>query len=354
MSSTSSPAGTVLARPAVTVLDTREMPWEGTEWVLPRALHRVLSRDDEGDGVVYQRFLTAWTPDPGISSSGYRLAHEQYLCLEGEFSHHERGLDGADDELITFREGVWMDRAPGSLTSGVVDVPVGVKGLGWMVVQDDAYVGLGESAALVRELPHPERAAVDPPPSGGDRAARHDPAAGVRLVTDFVRVVDAREMSWEDHPLLPGARLKALSRRADGDPTVAIVGIPAGRYPAEALPWRGTNDFRELTYVLEGELRVREYDGPDDDEGTPLVLREGYWVDRRPGSVFGFDAGECTPSGVTYLTVRLRDDTTLVKERDKYVGWTRTLNAGTRSPSPVSTLEELHALRAARRSGAGA
>jgi hypothetical protein len=354
MKSIPTPAGTVIARADVTVLDTREMPWEGTDWVLPRALQRVLSSDDDGDGVVYQRFLTAWTPDPAISSSGYRLAHEQYLCLEGEFSHHERGVDGEDDELVVFREGVWMDRAPGSLTSGVVDVPVGVKGLGWMVVEDDAYVGLRESASLVRDLPHPQRAVVDPPPSGGDRAARHDPAAGIRLTTDFVRVVDSREMTWEDHPLLPGARLKALSRRADGDPTVAIVGIPAGPYPAAMLPWRGTNDFRELLYVLEGELHLRQYDGPDDDEGIPVVLREGFWVDRRPGSVFGFDAGECTPSGVTYLTFRLRDDATLVKERDKYVTWTRTLNAGTRSPSPVSTMDELRVLRGTRRTEADA
>lgn len=344
-------AGVVLDRPDVTVLDTREMAWEGTDWVLPRALQRVLARDAEGDGVVYQRFLTAWTPDPAKDSSGFRLAHEFYFCLEGQFSHYERGFAGAPDELIVFREGMWMDRAPGSLTSGATDVPVGVKGMGWMIVQDDGYLGLAEGPAT--PLPLPGAAPAAPPTTVGDRAARRDPAAGVRLETDFVRLLDTRDMDWEDHPLLPGARLKALSRRADGDPTVMLLGIPAGPYPAPALPWREQAGHRELSYVLEGELHLRQYAGPDDAVGEPLVLREGFWVDRRPGSVYGFDAGESTPSGAVILTFRLRSATTLVKERDKYQVFTRTLDAGTKSLSPVATREELDALRADRRAAAG-
>lgn len=332
-------AGVVVSRPDLTVLDTRELPWEGVAAALPRVLAKPLSVDADGDATVHQRWMTDWSPDPAKTTNGFRLAREYYFCLSGSFSHYERDVEGGHDELIVFTQGVWMDRAPGSLTSGATEVPVGVKGLGWLSTGDDSYVGLMESAELTDTLSGPSWPAaastLDNWPS--------DPT-GVRLRTDFTTVLDSRALPWQPHPLLPGVRYKALSRRG-GEPTIHILGLPAGPAPAGLAGWRGSHRYRELTYVLEGELRLRVFAGPHDADGEELVLREGYWIDRRPGSVYGFGDGELTPSGCVLLTVRLRAGVELIKEKDKYLTWTRTLTAGPARLAPAATPEELARLR---------
>ena len=320
------------------------MEWDATSWVLPRALARVLSYDEDGDAVIHERCLTAWTPPPEADSSGYRFAREFYFCLEGEFSHYERCLDGNADDLVVFRPGVWMDRLPGSVTSGIVDVPLAVTGLGWLTADEDPYVGLRESAGLTDTLTGVVTSSHAPAPPDGD-AGGDAGAPGCLLDTAFTSVWDSRDMDWEDHPLAPGARIKALSRRDDGDPTVMVCGIPAGPYPGLRLPWRGRHAYREFTYVLEGELRMRLFSDENDLEGETVVLREGYWMDRAPGSVYGYDAQECTPSGCTLLSFRLRPGVRLVKERDKYQTYTRTLHTAGRSLSPPGSREELARLR---------
>ncbi len=343
----------MIDRPDISIRDTRAMPWEATSWVLPRALARVLVCDEDGDAVVQQRCLTAWTPPPERDSSGYRLAREAYFCLQGQFSHYECDVDGGTDDLVVFRPGVWMDRLPGSVTSGIVDVPLAVTGIGWLTDEDDPYVGLQEAAEMTETL---EGASVAHAATGSAASAashgtfervgggRAEPA-GLRLATPYTSVWSSADMDWEDHPAAPGVRIKALSRRVDGDPTVMILGIPAGPHQGYELPWRGRHSYRELSYVLEGELRMRLFKDQDDREGEAVVLHEGYWIDRSPGSVYGYDAEESTPSGCTLLTFRLRSGVTLIKDRDKYHRYTRTLRTAGDSLSTTGSLEELGRLR---------
>ncbi|WP_181782702.1 hypothetical protein [Pseudonocardia pini] len=319
------------------VVDTRALPWRGTDAPTPRVLSRTLARDAEGDAVVDERWMTAWSPTS--TTHGYRLVHEYYLCLAGEFTHNERDPETGRDTPVVFRPGTWMDRSPGSLTSGALAVPQSVRGIGWLTRGPDPYVGLAEAASLTTTL--------DGSPVAPDTA--HEAAgeqAGVVLANGYTTVLDSHAMPWAPSAGLPGARERVLSRRLDGDAGVVLLGIPAGPAPwGGGDGWRGHHDFREFWLVLEGELTVRLHDGPGDRTGVPVTLGEGHWLDRPPGAVWGVDPGEATPTGATILSVRLRRDTVLPKERDKHAVWTRTVDGGPRSIAPRSSVEELLAFR---------
>jgi hypothetical protein len=48
----------------------------------------------------------------------------------------------------------------------------------------------------------------------------------------------------------------------------------------------------ERAFVLSGERRLGEYAEQGQAEGDRIVLREGHHLDRKPGSIHGFDGRE--------------------------------------------------------------
>jgi hypothetical protein len=316
------PRWRVLERPGVTVLDTREMPWEESRIAPVLALVKNVSFDDDGDSIIQIRCLAAQEPSARSAAvAGFRLARELYFVLGGEFSHWE--IDPAEGDLeIDFGLFDWMDRLAGNVTSGATSLAIGVTALGWMTTTDDPFVGLRESATLATPLPLARRMPTSPRPSAG-APPQDGSRRGVVLDRPLVRVVRTRDLAWEPHPTLPGARLKVLSRAGDGDPLVSIVWIPPGPYPVAELPSRVADDFREFAYVLEGDVSLVEFEGAGDEQGTRITLRQGFWLDRHPGRVHGYPDGSCSETGCTFLQFRTRTGAGFAKSDDKYRVWSR-------------------------------
>jgi hypothetical protein len=330
--------------PGLSVIDTRERDWDGSGGKLPRVMSQVLATDADGDPVVHMRWMTALHPDPARITNGFRLAHEYYFCVSGEFSHYERGFDSGTDDLIRFTGGVWMDRAAGSLTSGATDVPHTVCGIGWLTDGRNPYVSDRDGVALTVTLDGHAPKFVAPGYDPGREGLRHE--------SDFTTVWETRQMRWEPHPVYPGAVRKTLSGDGRGGARVSLVGINAGAWPgaAETVPgintaWRGRHRFRRFMYVLDGGLTLTSYAGESDTAGTDVELRQGHWIEISPGTVYGFRSGEISSTGATLFTFDLAEGQELVKERDKYNVWTRTLEGGTSSLAPVASADELRQFR---------
>lgn len=329
-------SGVLLDRPDVTILDTRELEWESIGWFLPHAQRRILSRDEDGDPIIVSRWYPSDMPEFPIEMS-YHLADEYYMCLAGELPLWESEL-GEPDELVIFREGYWMHRLPGCVHGhGIPSLPVGVKSIAWMM--DGApYVGVNESRGLTIEVPASgERVVNDLPPIAEPRAEPQPESAYRRHRTGpgGVAILKSREAEWEPHPYLPGTNIKVLDRAPDGDPTVTLLSLPAGRYPAPELPYRAANTFREFMYVLEGELTTWQYESTDDEEGTSVLLKESCYLDRRPGSVYGYAAEDYSLTGAVVLHFRTREGAPFIKDADRHKVWTRLIPE--RDPAPVTT-----------------
>ena len=122
---------------------------------------------------------------------------------------------------------------------------------------------------------------------------------GVIIERPDLTVVDTREMPWDDFPGFPGSKVKVLSRDAQGDPEVFLLWFPPlAMWPegARLRPRHYHKTIRESYYVLNGIHPQWEYDDRQDQGGELLRLREGFYVDRHPGSVHrsdpsGSDAG---------------------------------------------------------------
>jgi hypothetical protein len=163
-----------------------------------------------------------------------------------------------------------MDRLEGSVHGGNSDAPRQACGIGWMTHGDDPFVGSAESITLTHTHEAPVGTDVAAGEDEGAASAAQDElavasgteaaaayVAALALDLPLVRIVRGRELLWEPHPCAPGVFERVLARRADGDPTVSLLWIPPGRFPAERLPLRISHDYREFSYVLEGELTER-------------------------------------------------------------------------------------------------
>jgi hypothetical protein len=135
---------------------------------------------------------------------------------------------------------------------------------------------------------------------------------GVVLENAQMRLTDTREMPWK----LPapgemfhgtGAKIRELSHHEDGWLWVYQVFLPPG---ARGVGHGGKPDrhyhktVREWAYVLFGELALVEYDDLDDVVGRRVLYREGFFLDRKPNSVFGLDPDRPSETGVMLLEWR--------------------------------------------------
>jgi hypothetical protein len=325
MTETSARPGVVVDRPDLTILDTRDMPWENTDWFMPGSLRKVLSCDDTGEPVILARWLAARDSAPTTAPSfGFHLAPEYYFCVSGESVQLEWEPD-VFEEAITFRDGFWLDRKAGSLhAGGPTTSPTGATWISWMLEDDGALVGAAESLALMDFEP------ADARPIPIERTAQRS-SQGVALDQPLVRIADTRALAWEPHPFFPGVVQKVLSYRADGDATVTFTWIPPGPFPARALPVRLAAPYRELSLVMSGDLRVIV------DGAGEVVLRDGFWIDRRPGSVLGFDEGSCSTGGCVLLQFRVGTDGRFIADAEKNERWSRALGTEAKGVVPAAT-----------------
>jgi len=114
------PGSVVIDRPGVTILNTRLMQWDPHSSIGNSYL-KVLSRNEQDEPI-----LVLWYLPPGLAGSelphrGYHDYRECAYILEGELRHWEYD-DASSDQgaLITFREGLFLDRMANSL-HGVED-----------------------------------------------------------------------------------------------------------------------------------------------------------------------------------------------------------------------------------------
>jgi hypothetical protein len=100
---------------------------------------------------------------------------------------------------------------------------------------------------------------------------------------------DTRGMEWESFYGLDIGRAKLLQRNASGDPMVMMVWLPPGDLGIE-LPHRHYHvTVYEHAYHLTGDLPHAEWADKDADHDL-VVFREGFFLDRHPGSIHGNDA----------------------------------------------------------------
>ena len=83
--------------------------------------------------------------------------------------------------------------------------------------------------------------------------------------------------------------MKLLHENADGDPMVMMAWLPPGDLDIP-IPHRHYHaTVYEHAYHLSGDLPHAEWPAADADHDL-VVFREGYFLDRRPGSIHGMDA----------------------------------------------------------------
>jgi len=295
MSAPSAP-GVLLSTPVLTLLDTREMTWEPSSY-MPQALAKPLARDCDGEPVVIMRSYSERLRELPSPVGGYHLDRELYFILGGEVPHWEfdpTELEVARIEratMLTLREGYWLDRAPRSPHGGGTPrSPVGLWVISWTVDGADQFVGECESAG-------------SPVPALSDDAE----SAGVVLRNSAVVVRSSRELAWQPGPV-GGAPIKILSRREDGDPTVTLRWVHG---EGATIGREGHQTFHEFAYVIDGELDVAVDDGP------PLRLRAGSFIDARPGARWRPCGDPPDARGATLLHWRVREGVRLLGDAAK-------------------------------------
>jgi hypothetical protein len=305
MASTDQRDGVVFDRGGVTWTDTRDMPW-GQFDGLGSAKVKVLHVDDEGRPLAF----LVWMPpgDLGVEIPHrhyHATTHEWAYTLAGDLPHWEyASADSDESQLVVFREGYYMDRSPGSihgLEEGV-NSDTGTTILFW---RDNVGNWLDEPNAAEETLD------VDfASPETLKRKSRGDALAatygdGTVLQRDDLRIVDTREMFWDAYDGLSGTKIKVLSRDAEDLPSTSLIWLPPGDLPSVELPHRHYHKTaHEFLYVLEGELVIWEYADAAQQEGDLIVGRPGYFMNRRPGSVHGLEAGVSTPTGAVVIEWR--------------------------------------------------
>jgi hypothetical protein len=121
-----------------------------------------------------------------------------------------------------------------------------------------------------------------------------------------LRLLDTREMPWEDFDGWKGAKVKVLSRDASERAMVMLVWMPPGpRRQGRHRHYHRT--VRENGFILAGELPHWEYADASQARGEVVMFREGFYMDRPPGGpgLHGSEpGGPVSETGCLLLTWR--------------------------------------------------
>ncbi len=131
------------------------------------------------------------------------------------------------------------------------------------------------------------------------------PHDGRVIEREDLLLLDTRELAWEDFDGLAGAKWKALSRDQHGNAMVMMVWLPPGELPGVDLPHRHYHrTIHEFTYVLSGDLPHWEYANAGQIRGEMVRFREGFFMERQPGSLHGLESGTSSATGCVLLMWR--------------------------------------------------
>lgn len=303
--------GVVIDRGGLRVLDTRELEWQ-EHGSVPGGRSKELSYDADGEPTISIVWYPAGRSQPHFPGGIYHKASREFaFFLGGELPHWEFGR--ADDagvlvesfqELVVFKAGFYMDRRPKTVHGlGPESSRVGCEVLTWRTaggtfVSEDR---VGEHTVLLR----PDASESAKGDAARESRAIAAEAEGTVVGWDDLTILDTRAMRWRPHPQRVGTQQKVLSRDAEGQAIVSLAWLPPEPLHA-GPPVPFYHDFRELTLVLQGELRLREFASPSDRGGELLTAGEGYYLDRSPGSVHCLDV-EPSVTGCVLLTWRTID-----------------------------------------------
>ena len=302
-------SGFVIDRPDLTILDTRQLEWAQHPYVEDTVM-KALSVDHDGDSFV--TVLNYPRSDPRAASGRQKVHHETsrefiYIISGKMFPHWEYD----PEQLVFFEEGFYLDRDPRTPHGSDAGAsPVRCEVLAWHIDRGD-FLSQRRAQAETVILSQPKPTVTDD--TDAARATEVPSSDHVIVRRLGVSVLDTRAIPWELSPEAPGARQRVLSRDADNLPTVVEVWYPPARLSRRSALWRGHHLFREFRFVLEGEWHQQEW-GPGDESPTSITLKRGYYVDRRPGAVYGFDLATCSEVGCRMLLFRTGSDVSFVGE----------------------------------------
>lgn len=294
----------LIQRPDLTFLDTRAMEWEDFSGIEGGKI-KVLKRNERGDADI----MLVWLP-PGELPS-VELPHRHYhrtvkefsYMVSGELPHWEYAspeLGEGEGELVIFREGFFMERRPGSI-HGLEKGPTSGNGCVVLMWRDGVGNWLDEPEAATETIDVPYPPAGNAAPTPSTRGAR----PGVVIEREDLTLLDTREMPWEDFPLLEGTRVKVLSRDENGDAMVFLVWSPPGELPSVSLPHRHFHrTVHEYALGLSGDMPHWEYESAEQGRGDMVLIRQGIFMDRAPGSIHGLEAGATSATGSVVLMWR--------------------------------------------------
>jgi hypothetical protein len=295
----------LLQRDDLTFLDTRAMPWEDFSGIEGGRI-KVLKRNERGDADI----MMVWLPPGELPSVElphrhvHRTVKEFSFMLGGELPHWEYAspeVGEGDGELVIFREGFFMERKPGSI-HGLEKGPTPGTGCTVLMWRNGVGNWLDEPEAATETIDVPYPAPADSVPSPPSTL---DERPGVVIERDDLTLLDTREMEWEDFPLLQGTRVKVLSRDENGDAMVFLVWSPPGELPSVELPHRHYHStVHEYALCLSGDMPHWEYESAEQARGDVVVIREGVFMDRAPGSIHGLEAGQTSATGSVVLMWR--------------------------------------------------
>lgn len=297
------PDGMVIDWPDLRRVDTRALPWEDFPGLTGTKI-KVLSRDAEGNPMVFLQ----WLPPgklPGVDLPHrhyHRTVREYAFVLWGELPHWEYRDADAQGEMVLFREGFFMDRRPGSI-HGLEPSATSAIGCVLLMWRDGIGTMLDEPDVEEETVDVPFGSAT--PGSAPTTTGMPTGPDGVVLERPDVTLLDTREMPWQEFEGLAGARVKVLSRDERGNGMVWLVWLPPGEVPGVALPHRHFHrTIREFSYMVSGELPHWEYRNAAQEHGDLVVVREGFFMERAPGSVHGLEVGPSSPTGCVMLQWR--------------------------------------------------
>jgi hypothetical protein len=144
-------------------------------------------------------------------------------------------------------------------------------------------------------------------------------SSGAGIVVDWAdqRRLDTRAMHWEDLPGDPESKIKVLSRDDRGNVRVCLLWSPPREAASGDSPTRRRihTGARQLTLVLAGEQAGLEYANAD-APGEPVVYREGFFIDRSPGSIYEVETSTVGSTSLIWRT----DDGNVPAETEAAVG----------------------------------
>ena len=298
MSTTATRPGIVHDGGGLTLFDLRELPWE-PHIGIPGGRQKTLSQAPDGTSLIQVTWIPAGYKGAGRPKRHFHsTVHERGIVLFGDLPMREY-LSPDDDHgrPVVFREGYFMDRKPGSVHG--ID-PDRTSDVGFVMLEWRT----GPGTFLTEPGAEQETVVLEASPEASDRPLAPD-GSPPWIIADSggLKLIDTRAMPWEPLQGIAGAQMQALTRSPEGWTECVILHMLPRALGGE--PHRHYHStVHEFGYALDGELPMREYASVADDIGQRVLFREGYFMDRRPGSIHGIDTSRVSPTGYTFLEWR--------------------------------------------------